>query len=168
MSKQPVWPCSRRSRSLRRLLPARHGCRLGAASVSRHGPRVVPDCFIGACRRRTTTPAANLPILQGAVQPNCRRARILRRERWPAERHLLYRHGVQLLQRHRVPGSHRGLRVVGAHTRNKAPHRRMGDSRRTRNLAQKQGMRTLRTEAVNLVAQDVTTVAEVIRSLYTL
>lgn len=37
-----------------------------------------------------------------------------------------------------------------------------------RNLAQKQGMRTLRTEAVNLVAQDVTTVAEVIRSLYTL
>jgi type IV pilus assembly protein PilB len=37
-----------------------------------------------------------------------------------------------------------------------------------RNLAQKQGMRTLRTEAINLVAQDVTTVAEVIRSLYTL
>jgi type IV pilus assembly protein PilB len=37
-----------------------------------------------------------------------------------------------------------------------------------RNLAQKQGMRTLRTEAVNLVAQDITTVAEVIRSLYTL
>ena len=37
-----------------------------------------------------------------------------------------------------------------------------------RNLAQKQGMRTLRTEAINLVEQDVTTVAEVIRSLYTL
>jgi type IV pilus assembly protein PilB len=37
-----------------------------------------------------------------------------------------------------------------------------------RNLAQKQGMRTLRTEATNLVSQDITTVAEVIRSLYTL
>jgi len=37
-----------------------------------------------------------------------------------------------------------------------------------RSLAQKQGMRTLRTEATNLVAQDVTTVAEVIRSMYTL
>jgi hypothetical protein len=29
-------------------------------------------------------------------------------------------------------------------------------------------MRTLRTEAINLVADDVTTVAEVIRSMYTL
>ena len=37
-----------------------------------------------------------------------------------------------------------------------------------RNLAQKQGMRTLRQEAINLVAQDITTVAEVIRSMYTL
>jgi type IV pilus assembly protein PilB len=37
-----------------------------------------------------------------------------------------------------------------------------------RNLAQKQGMRTLRTEATNLVAQDITTVAEVMRSMYTL
>lgn len=37
-----------------------------------------------------------------------------------------------------------------------------------RRLAQKQGMRTLRQEATNLVAQDVTTVAEVIRSMYTL
>jgi type IV pilus assembly protein PilB len=37
-----------------------------------------------------------------------------------------------------------------------------------RSLAQKQGMRTLRTEATNLVAQDITTVAEVIRSMYTL
>ena len=37
-----------------------------------------------------------------------------------------------------------------------------------RNLAVKQGMRTLRVEAVNLVAQDITTVAEVIRSVYTL
>jgi type IV pilus assembly protein PilB len=37
-----------------------------------------------------------------------------------------------------------------------------------RSLAQKQGMRTLRTEAINLVAEDVTTIAEVIRSMYTL
>ncbi len=36
------------------------------------------------------------------------------------------------------------------------------------NLAMKQGMRTLRQEAVSLVAQDITTVAEVIRSVYTL
>ena len=78
----------------------------------------------------TTTPAANLPIMQGALQPDCRRARILRRERWPAERHLLYRHWVQLLQRHRIPGSHRGLRAVGADARDQAPHRRMGDSGR--------------------------------------
>ena len=37
-----------------------------------------------------------------------------------------------------------------------------------RNLAKKQGMRTLRQEAINLVAQDVTTVDEVVRSMYTL
>jgi type IV pilus assembly protein PilB len=36
------------------------------------------------------------------------------------------------------------------------------------NLAMKQGMRTLRQEAVSLVAQGITTVAEVIRSVYTL
>ena len=35
-----------------------------------------------------------------------------------------------------------------------------------RRLAQKQGMRTLREEAVSLVAQDVTTISEVIRSIY--
>ena len=37
-----------------------------------------------------------------------------------------------------------------------------------RNMAVKQGMRTLRQEAVNLVTQDVTSIAEVIRSMYTL
>ncbi len=37
-----------------------------------------------------------------------------------------------------------------------------------RALAVKQGMRTLRQEAINLVAQDITSVAEVIRSVYTL
>ena len=37
-----------------------------------------------------------------------------------------------------------------------------------RTLAVKQGMRTLRQEATSLVAQDITTIAEVIRSVYTL
>jgi type IV pilus assembly protein PilB len=37
-----------------------------------------------------------------------------------------------------------------------------------RNMAVKQGMRTLRQEAINLVSQDITTVAEVIRSVYSL
>jgi type IV pilus assembly protein PilB len=37
-----------------------------------------------------------------------------------------------------------------------------------RRLAQKQGMRTLREEAIGLVAQDVTTISEVIRSIYAL
>jgi type IV pilus assembly protein PilB len=35
-------------------------------------------------------------------------------------------------------------------------------------MAQKQGMRTLREEAVSLVAQDITTISEVIRSIYSL
>ena len=37
-----------------------------------------------------------------------------------------------------------------------------------RTMAVKQGMRTLRQEAISLVNQDITTVAEVIRSVYTL
>ncbi len=37
-----------------------------------------------------------------------------------------------------------------------------------RRLAERQGMRTLRQEAIRLVAQDVTTVSEVIRSIYAL
>ena len=35
-----------------------------------------------------------------------------------------------------------------------------------RRLAQKQGMRTLREEAIDLVAQDATTISEVVRSIY--
>ena len=37
-----------------------------------------------------------------------------------------------------------------------------------RRLAERQGMRSLREEAINLVAHDVTTVSEVIRSIYAL
>ena len=37
-----------------------------------------------------------------------------------------------------------------------------------RRLAQKQGMRTLQEEAVSLVEQDITTISEVIRSIYSL
>jgi type IV pilus assembly protein PilB len=37
-----------------------------------------------------------------------------------------------------------------------------------RRLAERQGMRSLRQEAIDLVAQDITTVSEVIRSIYTL
>ena len=37
-----------------------------------------------------------------------------------------------------------------------------------RRLAERQGMRSLRTEAIDLVAQDITTVSEVIRSIYAL
>jgi type IV pilus assembly protein PilB len=37
-----------------------------------------------------------------------------------------------------------------------------------RNMAVKQGMRTLRQEAINLVHQDITSISEVIRSVYTL
>ncbi len=37
-----------------------------------------------------------------------------------------------------------------------------------RNLAMRQGMSSLRQEAINLVAQDMTTISEVIRSMYTL
>ena len=35
-------------------------------------------------------------------------------------------------------------------------------------MAVKQGMRTLRDEAISLVAQDITTISEVVRSIYTL
>ena len=37
-----------------------------------------------------------------------------------------------------------------------------------RRMAMKQGMRTLREEAINLVGQDITTISEVIRSIYAL
>jgi type IV pilus assembly protein PilB len=35
-----------------------------------------------------------------------------------------------------------------------------------RRMAEKQGMRTLRDEAINLVARDTTTITEVMRSIY--
>ncbi len=46
-----------------------------------------------------------------------------------------------------------------------APHPSHEEMRR---LAVKQGMRSLRDEAVRLINEDVTTVAEVVRTIYTL
>ena len=76
--------------------------------------------------------------------------------------------GLQLLQRHRLQGTHWRLWLLVMTPEIKRLIVGWATQEELHNLAMKQGMRTLRQEAVSLVAQGITTVAEVIRSVYTL
>ena len=78
---------------------------------------------------------------------------------------VLPRRGLQLLRRHRLPRPHRRLRAAAHHRRDARAHRRR--TRRTTSSAtwpSHEGMRTLRDEALRLVEDDVTTIAEVLRT----
>ncbi len=96
------------------------------APIPRHGDRILPHRLIGARGRRATPRAANLPVLQGAVQPNRRRARVLRGQRWTAKGDVLQRHRLQLLQRHGIPGPDRRVRAPRDDSGDQTPHRGMG------------------------------------------
>ena len=108
------------------------------------------------------------PSCKTAYTPTRRGDGVLRGERRSTEDRVLPRHRLQLLRPHRLPGPDRRLRAPPDDARDQAPDRRLGHPGRVASPRSKQGMRTLRQEAVNLVQQDVTTIAEVIRSIYSL
>ena len=156
-------------RSLRGLVPPRDRRGVRAAPIPRHGDRVVPHRLISARHRRPASPATDLPVLQDAPYvPTDEEMAFYEDSGGPPKTEFFHGTGCNFCSdtgyQDRI-GVYEVLEmtpeirrlIVGWATQEEL-----------RNLAQKQGMRTLRTEAVNLVAQDVTTVAEVIRSLYTL
>ena len=80
---------------------------------------------------------------------------------------VLARRGLQLLPPHRLRGPDRRLRAAARHGRDegalisqKARHDEIQE------LAVEQGMRTLRDSGIQLVADDMTTISEVLRNIY--
>ena len=65
-SRPRVSPSSLRDRSPRALVAARHGLRVRAAPVPRHGHRVLPRGLLGHRDRRATPGATDLPVVQGS------------------------------------------------------------------------------------------------------
>ena len=101
-------------------------------------------------------------------EPELRRAHVLRGMGRQAERRVHPRGGVQLLRRHRLRRPRRCLRAAQGHARDQAT-----DRRRTRlatmicaSCSIDEGMTTLRDEALRLIEEDVTTIGDVLRSVY--
>ena len=118
--------------------------------------------------RGPTAGAPDLPVLQGAVHAHGRGDAFYEESGGPAEDRVLPGRGLQLLRRtgyqDRI-GVYELLRITPEIKRLIVGWATQDELRR---LAETQGMRTLREEAIGLVAEDVTTISEVIRSIYTL
>ena len=81
---------------------------------------------------------------------------------------VLPRRGLQLLRRDTgYSGAHRRLRAADGHRRDRAAHRRGTRATTSSRARDREGMRTLRDEALQLVVEeDVTTISEILRSVY--
>ena len=147
---------------------ARHGLGLGAAPVPGHGIESFLDRLVGARHRRPAPRAAHLPLVQDPLQPDRGGDGLLRGERGASQVGFFqgtgcnfcggtgYQDRIGVYELLQMTPEIKRL-IVGWATQEEL-----------RRLAQKQGMRTLREEAISLVAQDITTVSEVIRSIYAL
>ena len=151
------------------LVAARHRLRLRPPPLPRHGHRVVPRGLFGHRDRRPAPRSAHLPLLQGALHPDRRGARLLRGERRTRE------DTSSFAARAATSAAAPATRSESGSTNCCGSRPRSSDSSsdgppRTNcgRLAERQGMRSLRQEAIDLVAQDITTVSEVIRSIYAL
>ena len=123
----------------------------GPAPLPRHGDRVVPDRLVGARRRRPAAGPPHLPLVQGAVHSPRDEELAFYEESGgrPTKTTFFHGAGLQLLRRHRLPGARSASTsccritpeikrlIVGWATQDEL-----------RRLALKQGMRTLREEAV--------------------
>ena len=143
---------------------------VGAPPVARHGHRAVPHRLGGRRRRRPAARAPHLPRVQGAVRADRpTSSRSTSSSAAPPRREFFHGAGcnfcsdtgyhdrVGVYEVLRITDEMRALIVERADPR--------GDARARRSS---EGMRTLREEALRLVAEDVTTIPEILRSVYPL
>ncbi len=125
----------------------------------------------GARHRRPAPPAPDLPVVQDDLRAERRREELLPREsgHGPRQGHLLPR--ARAATSARDTGYKDRIGVYELLVMSPEIKRLIvgwATQEELHNMAIKQGMRTLRQEAIALVNQDITTVAEVIRSVYAL
>ena len=101
-------------------------------------------------------------------EPPVEELEFYRRTGGPAEGRVLARRGLQLLLPHRLRGPDRRVRAADRHRRRcKQLIMREGDATtRSKSSPSPQGMRTLRDGGIQLVADDMTTISEVLRNIY--
>ena len=156
-------------RTLRRLVTPRHRLGLGPPPLLGHGDRVVPHRLVGPGRRRSAPASTeSAPRARSPYTPSDEEMVFYEESGGPAKTeffqgtgcnfctHTGYKDRIGIYELLVMTPEIRRL-VVGWATQEEL-----------RNMAVKQGMRTLRQEAINLVNQDITSISEVIRSVYTL
>ena len=139
------------------------------APLLRHGHRTLPHRRLGHRRREPAARAAHLPGVQDALRADVRRnAPITTRRTGRRSPSSIAARDATSAPR---PGYQDRIGVyelLEITLRIKRLIIEAGTHEELRVAAKEQGMRTLRQEAIDLVAQDVTTVSEVVRSIYTL
>ena len=109
------------------------------------------------------------PSCKAPYTPTRRRDGLLRGERRTGEDELLPGDRLQLLRRHGLQGPNRRLRALGDDPRDCGASSSAGRPRKSCAIWQSsKACARLRQEAINLVNQDITSISEVIRSVYTL
>ena len=132
---------------------------VGPAPLPGHGDRVVPHRLVGPRRRRPAPGAADLPVVQDALHADAKRSwPSTRRAGGPAKADFYHGTGCNFCgdtgYQDRI-GVYEFLQMTPEIRRLIVGWATQDELRR---LAQKQGMRTLRDEAISLVAQDITTI----------
>ena len=140
---------------------------VGAAPLPRHGHRVVPDRVVDARRRRPAARAPDLPGVPGAVRADARRARRSgRRRAWRRRTTFFHGEGCVFCSNTGYQGRIGVYEVLRVTDEMKSLIVANATHDQLKELAIEQGMVTLQEQALRLVERDVTTVAEIMRTIY--
>ena len=146
---------------------ARHRQRGRTAPLPRHGHRGLPHRLVGGRRHRPASAAPRVRLVQGAVHPGADELAVFRQNSGGSEKSTFYRGAgcnfcagtgyrdrIGVYELLRITPELRRL-IVGWAT-----------TEELRRLAVAQGMRTMLREAMALVENDVTTIPEVVKTLF--
>ena len=117
--------------------------------------------------RRPATRAAHLPLVQDVLHADQGGAPFYE-ESGGRPRRTSVIGGLQLLRAHRIHGPIGVYELLQMTPEIKRLIVGWATQEELRRQAEKQGMRSLRDEAISLVVQDTTTISEVIRSVYSM
>ncbi len=157
-------------RALRALVAARDRRRVGGPPPARHGHRALPHRTVGPRGRRPAPRASDLPRVQGAATRRTRdELAFYEQIGGPAKDEFFHGEGCNFCSgtgyQERI-GVYEVLRMTDA--MRELVDRRAVAQRPCGSSPSPKGMRPLRAEALRLVAEDVTTVSEILRSVYPL
>ncbi len=139
------------------------------APLPRHGHRVVPDRVVDARRHRPAARAPDLPGVQGArTSRRPTRSRCGRSRAWSRRSAFFHGEGCVFCSQTGYQGRIGVYEVLKVTDEMKSLIVANASHDDLKELAIEQGMITLQDQALRLVERDVTTVAEILRTIYVL